>query len=127
MSIPEGAPVPRSAKLSIGRTRERGEPSSTVEAVWRALGCVYDPELCLDVVALGLIYGVQEDESGVHVEMTLTTPGCPAAEAMPEMARSAVQDAVGQQVQVEVRLVWEPPWSPAMMQESAAVALGLRC
>lgn len=127
MSIPQGAPMQRSDKVSIGPTRERAAvPSSTVAAAWSALGCVYDPELCLDVVSLGLVYGIQEDESGLHVEMTLTTPGCPAAEAMPEMARNAVQEVVGPQVVVEVSLVWEPPWSPAMMSKDAATALGLR-
>lgn len=126
MSFSEQAHVSRSDKLSIGPTRERGAPSSAPERAWGALGCVYDPELCLDVVSLGLVYRIWEDEAGLHVEMTLTTPGCPAAEAMPEMARNAVQDAVGPQVGVEVLLVWDPPWSPAMMAEDAAAALGLR-
>ncbi|MDA8297521.1 MAG: metal-sulfur cluster assembly factor [Actinomycetota bacterium] len=126
MSRSEGARVSRSDKVSIGPTREQTAPSSAVEGAWGALGCVYDPELCLDVVSLGLVYRVWEDETGLHVEMTLTTPGCPAAEAMPEIVRHAVQDAVGPQVAVDVALVWDPPWSPAMMAEDAAAALGLR-
>lgn len=98
---------------------------SAVQAAWDALGGVYDPELCLDVVSLGLVYGIRE-EDGVVVEMTLTTPGCPASESLPEMAQAAIAEAVGDAVEVRVRVVWDPPWSPAMMSEEAAGALGFR-
>ena len=92
-----------------------------------ALGGVYDPELCLDLVSLGLVYDVREAHGTVVVEMTLTTPGCPASESLPEMARVAIADVVGTfAVGVEVKVVWDPPWSPAMMNDDAAGALGLR-
>ncbi len=99
---------------------------SAVGAAWGALSGVFDPELCLDVVSLGLVYGVTDVEGTLVVEMTLTTPGCPAAESLPELARAAVADAVGSTVPVDVRIVWEPPWSPAMMDAEAAGALGFR-
>lgn len=101
-------------------------PSGTAELAWDALGGVYDPELCLDVVSLGLVYGVRDEGGRLVVEMTLTTPGCPASESLPEIARSAVADAVGEGVEVEVRVVWDPPWSPARMDDQAAARLGLR-
>lgn len=114
----------------------RGEPVSTaraplapgdpVAAAWDALGGVYDPELCLDVVSLGLVYDVREESGAVAVEMTLTTPGCPASESLPEMARAAVAEALGTAAEVYVELVWDPPWSPAMMDEDALTALGFR-
>ncbi len=97
-----------------------------VGAAWDALGRVYDPELCLDLVSLGLVYGVRDDEGTVVVEMTLTTRGCPAAESLSELARAAVRDALGPEVGVDVRLVWDPPWSPSMMNDEAAAALGFR-
>ncbi|MGH9086765.1 MAG: metal-sulfur cluster assembly factor [Acidimicrobiales bacterium] len=91
-----------------------------------ALGGVYDPELCLDIVSLGLVYDVRDVGGAVIVEMTLTTPGCPASESLPEMARAAVSDALGSSVGTEVRVVWDPPWSPAMMSDDAGEALGFR-
>lgn len=95
-------------------------------AAWEALGGVYDPELGLDVVSLGLVYDVRQVGAAVVVEMTLTTPGCPASESLPEMARSAVAGALGGAAEVDVEVVWEPPWSPAMMSEDALSALGFR-
>lgn len=101
-------------------------PGDASEVAWEALRSVYDPELYLDVVSLGLVYGVREEKGSLVVEMTMTTPGCPASESLPEIARSAVEDAVGGAVPVDVRVVWEPPWSPAMMDDQAARALGFR-
>ncbi len=97
---------------------------NAVEAAWDALRGVYDPELCLDLVSLGLVYDVRDEEGSIVVEMTLTTLGCPASEILPEFARTAIVDAVGPGVGVEVRVVWEPPWNPAMMNIDAAEALG---
>jgi metal-sulfur cluster biosynthetic enzyme len=111
---------------SIGWTGTKIGPSNVVDAAWNALSGVYNPELCLDVVSLGLVYDVREDDGTVIVEMTLTTPGCPAAESLPEMARMAIQDVVAATAAVEVRVVWDPPWSPAMMNDDAAGALGFR-
>lgn len=101
-------------------------PDSTLTRAWNALGGVFDPELYLDVVSLGLVYDVREEAGTVVVEMTLTTPGCPAAETLPHEARAAVAAAVGDAAAVDVRVVWDPPWSPAMIDDAAAAALGLR-
>lgn len=110
---------------AIGPARARVIPNNQLEAAWGALGCVYDPELCLDVVSLGLVYDVRDEDGTVVVEMTLTTPGCPASESLPEMARMAVHDAISPG-DAEVRVVWDPPWSPAMMSDDAASGLGFR-
>lgn len=96
-----------------------------VAVAWRALGCVYDPELCIDVVTLGLVYDVRLEPPEVVVEMTLTTPGCPASESLPDMARASVAAALGGTRPVTVEVVWDPPWDPAMMDQDAA-AFGLR-
>ncbi len=100
--------------------------SDVLDAAWDALRGVYDPELYLDVVSLGLVYDVRAEGSTVVVEMTMTTPGCPASEVLPEMARTAIADAVDGAVEVDVRVVWDPPWSPAMIDGAAAAALGFR-
>ena len=100
--------------------------TDALDAAWDALGGVYDPELYLDVVSLGLVYDVRAEGGAVVVEMTMTTPGCPASEVLPEMAREAISEAVNDAVPVQVRVVWDPPWSPAMIDEAAAAALGFR-
>ncbi len=100
--------------------------ADALDAAWDALRGVYDPELYLDVVSLGLVYDVRAEGGTVVVEMTMTTPGCPASEVLPEMARAAIADAVEDAVPVDVHVVWDPPWSPAMIDEDAAAALGFR-
>ncbi len=97
-----------------------------IEAARDALGGVYDPELGLDLVSLGLIYDVREEDGRLVVEMTLTTVGCPASESLPDMATAAVEEALAGAVAVEVRVVWDPPWDPSMLSETAAMALGFR-
>ena len=99
-------------------------PDATAAAAWAALEDVMDPELCLDVVSLGLVYDLRTEGENVVVEMTLTTPGCPVSESLPEEARAAIVQATGGTVGVDVRVVWDPPWSPEMMNDRAATALG---
>jgi len=94
--------------------------------VWATLRGVYDPELGLDIVSLGLVYDVDEVDDVITVEMTLTTPGCPAAESLSAMARHAVAEASSPPRNVEVRLVWDPPWNPSTIDDDAARALGFR-
>lgn len=101
-------------------------PSDTeaVESAWSALRDVFDPELGLDVVSLGLVYDVKAEHGRLSVEMTLTTPGCPVSESLPEQARTAIVDATGGALGVDVDVVWDPPWTPAMMSEDARASLG---
>jgi metal-sulfur cluster biosynthetic enzyme len=100
-------------------------PGNVIGAAWDALGSVYDPELGLDVVSLGLVYDVRDENGTVVVEMTLTTEGCPASESIQEMAQAAIAGAIGSPATaVDLRIVWDPPWSPAMMNDDAARALG---
>jgi metal-sulfur cluster biosynthetic enzyme len=116
--VPDGS-------VSDGSVPDGSVPDDPVLAARAALQRVYDPELGIDVVSLGLVYDVRMEGGTLVVEMTLTTIGCPASESLPGMARFAVKGAVGP-LDVEVRLVWEPPWSPAMIDREAAEALGLR-
>lgn len=102
-------------------------PVNVIGAAWGALGSVYDPELGLDVVSLGLVYDVRDENGTIVVEMTLTTEGCPASESIQEMAQAAIADVIGSAASgVDLRIVWDPPWSPAMMNDDAARALGFR-
>jgi len=90
-----------------------------------ALRDVYDPELGLDIISLGLVYDIYEVGDELIVDMTLTTPGCPVSEGLPEEAGTAVADAVrplGRATQI--RVVWDPPWSVERMSAEAAEHLG---
>ncbi|MEW6231232.1 MAG: metal-sulfur cluster assembly factor [Chloroflexota bacterium] len=95
----------------------------TKDQVMAALRGVEDPELGLNVVDLGLIYDVDIVDDNVKVEMTLTTPGCPLHDSIGRGAQAAVAKVPGVKA-AEVRMVWDPPWSPSRMSESAKKALG---
>jgi len=88
-----------------------------------ALANVIDPELGLDFVELGLIYGVEVDGGSVRVTFTLTTPGCPIGPQVSEQITEFVGDLEGVTA-VESEMVFLPPWSPEMMSEDAKFALG---
>lgn len=88
-----------------------------------ALRTVQDPEIPINLFDLGLIYDVAIGEDGlVAITMTLTTPNCPVAESMPGRVRAAVESVEGV-AGVDVRLVWDPPWSKERMPEAARAAL----
>lgn len=84
---------------------------------------VYDPELGLDVVNLGLIYELKVEPPRAYVRMTLTTPGCPLHDSMGDAVRQALSRIPGIE-EVEVELTFEPPWTPARLSEEAKRLLG---
>ncbi|HTA36439.1 MAG TPA: metal-sulfur cluster assembly factor [Solirubrobacteraceae bacterium] len=97
--------------------------SPTVEDVMDALSNVIDPELGLDFVELGLIYGVAVDDGNVNVTFTLTTPGCPIGPQVTEQIDEFVGELDGVKT-VASEMVFVPPWSPEKMSEDAKFALG---
>ncbi len=96
----------------------------TAEQVRGALRRVIDPELGINVVDLGLVYGVRAEDGDVGVVMTMTTPACPLGETLTEQAEAAIRQTVLGVRSVTVDLVWEPPWRPAMMSDAAKAQLG---
>ena len=95
----------------------------TVEAVEEALTNVIDPELGLDFVELGLIYGIEVDGDHVHVTFTLTSPGCPIGPQVSEQIEEFVGELDGVAT-VDSSMVFQPPWTPDKMSEDAKFALG---
>jgi metal-sulfur cluster biosynthetic enzyme len=95
----------------------------SVEDVEAALTNVIDPELGLDFVELGLIYGIEVNGGDVHVTFTLTTPGCPIGPQVTEQIEEFVGELEGVE-SVESSMVFTPPWSPDRMTEDAKFALG---
>lgn len=93
--------------------------------VIEALRQVYDPELPLNIYDLGLIYDIRiDDDSNVHLVMTLTSPNCPVAESLPQEVQEAAAKAPGVK-NVTLELTWDPPFSIEMMSDEAKLALGL--
>jgi FeS assembly SUF system protein len=101
------------------------EPRPSEDAVIAACATVYDPEIPVNIYELGLVYAIEiEDDGAVQVEMTLTAPGCPSAQELPEMVREAVMAVPGVR-QCEVEVVWDPPWDPSRMSEDARLSLNM--
>ena len=102
--------------------------NNDLETARDALREVYDPELGLDIISLGLVYDMRVEDDRLIVEMTLTTPGCPVSESLPDEAAAAIADALGPAgaARVELRVVWDPPWTPERLSDDAASRLGLR-
>ncbi len=96
-----------------------------VDVARNALRDVVDPELGVDIVALGLVYDVRSENDTVVIEMTLTTPGCPVSQSLPAQARAAVAIALPE-TPVDLRIVWDPPWTPDYVEPDARERLGLR-
>ncbi|RMH73322.1 MAG: DUF59 domain-containing protein [Gemmatimonadetes bacterium] len=85
----------------------------------------YDPEIPVNIYELGLIYGIEILDGGVvDIKMTLTAPNCPAAQSLPEEVRYKISQLDGVQ-DVNVNIVWTPPWTPDLMSESARLELGI--
>ena len=90
-----------------------------------ALKTVFDPEIPADIYELGLIYKVEiKDDRSVDVQMTLTTPNCPAAGELPTMVENAVASVPGVGV-VDVKVIWEPAWTPERMSDEARLVLNM--
>lgn len=96
------------------------------QQVKKALALVIDPELGINIVDLGLIYGVDiDDEEKVQVMMSLTTPGCPLGGYFIEQVTATVAEQCGvDEDKVGVEIVWDPPWTQDMMTEEARAELG---
>ena len=86
---------------------------------------IYDPEIPVNIYELGLIYNINVDNSNnVKIDMTLTTPNCPVAESLPNEVKNSVME-IKEVKDVDLKLVWEPPWDKSMMSEAAKLELNL--
>jgi FeS assembly SUF system protein len=95
------------------------------EQIVTALKTVYDPEIPADIYELGLIYRIDiQDDRSVKVDMTLTTPNCPAAAELPTMVENAVASVPGVGP-VAVNIVWDPPWDQSRMSDEARAVLNM--
>ena len=86
---------------------------------------IYDPEIPVNIYELGLIYDILiEKDNNVKINMTLTSPNCPVAESLPKEVKDSIM-TIKEVKNVDLNLVWEPPWDKSMMTESAKLELNL--
>ena len=129
ISIQPDAPADSAEKgVSFKKFDKSDKPASNVELtdeiVYGALKGVYDPEIPVSIVDLGLIYDVAiSSGNNVNLKMTLTTPGCGMGAMIAGQAEDAIREAGASNVLVEI--VWDPPWNPDMMSDEAKQKLGI--
>jgi FeS assembly SUF system protein len=93
------------------------------EEVMAVLKKCYDPEIPINIVDLGLVYGVKIEDGKVHVTMTLTAPGCPASAWISQDVKRKIESLEDIQ-EADVEIVWDPPWTPEKMSETAKKQFG---
>lgn len=96
----------------------------TEETVLEVMSDIYDPEIPIDIVNLGLVYGIKIEGSNVTVNMTMTSPGCPAAGQIVSEAKYLIEEMEGVD-EANIEVVWDPPWDPSKMSEAAKESLGM--
>ena len=92
--------------------------------VREVLRTVQDPEAGMNVLDLGLVYAIDVEPVKVRVAMTMTSPACPAASYLVDEAAAAIRDIAPEGLDVQVDLVWDPPWTPERMSEEARARFG---
>ena len=98
---------------------------SKKEQIIKEIRKIYDPELPVNIYELGLIYDIKvSDEKFAIIKMTLTTPNCPVAESLPKEVKDGVMQVEGIE-DVDLQLVWDPPWTKDMMSDAAKLELNL--
>ncbi|MFL2889424.1 MAG: iron-sulfur cluster assembly protein [Pelagibacteraceae bacterium] len=98
--------------------------SKIKEKVINEIKKIYDPEVPVNIYELGLIYKIEIQDKKVLLEMTLTTPNCPVAESLPKMVKDNIL-SLDEVEDVDLKLVWDPPWSKDRMSEAAKLELNL--
>ena len=113
------------ASKPVGSALPETEVARLTDEIVAGLKTVYDPEIPADIYELGLIYRIDiSDDREVTIDMTLTTPNCPAAQELPIMVENAVASVPGVG-QTKVNIVWEPPWDPSRMSDEARTVLNM--
>ncbi len=94
------------------------------EEVRTVLRSVIDPEVGMNIVDLGLLYGVEISENCLHIDLTMTTPACPMGEMILDDVHEVLTALEPTGMEIDIRMVWDPPWSPDRMSEYARKRLG---
>ena len=99
--------------------------SDLKEDIIKEIKKIYDPEIPVNIYELGLIYNIKvNDDKKIDIEMTLTSPNCPVAESLPNMVKANIMKVAGVK-DVDLKIVWDPPWTQDKMSEAAKLELNL--
>jgi FeS assembly SUF system protein len=116
---------PENAAVTGPSALPEDELNKLTDDIVAALKTVYDPEIPADIYELGLIYKIDiGDDRTVKVDMSLTSPNCPAAQDLPIMVENAVASVAGVR-EAKVEVVWDPPWDPSRMSDEARLVLNM--
>lgn len=99
-------------------------PPELLPAVVQALQGVVDPEVALNIVDVGLVYGVTVRDGRMDVHLTMTSAACPVTDIIVDDVENALDDAMPPALKIHVELVWEPPWTPQRLSKSARAFMG---
>jgi metal-sulfur cluster biosynthetic enzyme len=105
-------------------TVEPAMQATNEDTVRDALSQVIDPEAGMNIVDLGLVYGIEAGNDGVRVQMTMTSAACPMADMIVDDVHTALAQALPPETPIDVQLVWDPPWTPARMSGLAREHFG---
>ena len=124
--VPQPNQEPAAADaVTVPETQTPAEaPVVTESEVWDALRLVFDPEVPINIVDMGLVYDVRVEGKKVFVKMTLTMPGCMMGPSIAGDAQVRILALPGVE-EANVEMVWDPPWHPSMMSEDAKIRLGM--
>tara|TARA_B100001996_G_C18232245_1_gene428010 strand:+ start:86 stop:508 length:423 start_codon:yes stop_codon:yes gene_type:complete len=111
-------------KTNVKNENDKKIKMTLKEKVIDSIKTIYDPEIPVNIYALGLIYDIIIENNNVKVKMTLTTPNCPVAESLPKEVKDIILE-IKEVNNVDLDLVWEPPWDKSMMSEAAKLELNL--
>lgn len=123
--VPPAESAASDAPKPAGSALPEAEIARLTDEIVVGLKTVYDPEIPADIYELGLIYKIDiSDNRAVTIDMTLTTPNCPAAQELPVMVENAVLSVPGVG-EAKVNIVWDPPWDPSRMSDEARTVLNM--
>ena len=116
---------PENAAVTASSALPQDELNKLTDDIIAGLKTVYDPEIPADIYELGLIYKIDiGDDRSVKIDMSLTSPNCPAAQDLPVMVENAVSSVPGVK-ETKVAVVWDPPWDPSRMSDEARLVLNM--
>jgi FeS assembly SUF system protein len=123
--VPDAADLPAPTTETTGVVADGARTEALKPAILDAIRTVFDPEIPVNILELGLVYDVWVDAAGVAgVRMTLTAPGCPAAQSLPVEVAKKVKAVPGVS-DAKVDVVWDPPWTKDRMSDAAKLQLGM--
>ena len=124
-TAPVAEKPPENAEFTRSPALPQDELDRMSDDIVGALKTVYDPEIPADIYELGLIYKIDiGDDRGVKIDMSLTSPNCPAAQDLPIQVENAVASVAGVK-EAKVNVVWDPPWDPSRMSDEARLVLNM--